>query len=302
MDNIARLKRVTDLFVEGTEVFLGYDDDRKAVLIWVNKLNSFEIEEARRDGVARRGERMSQLGKPDNPERAGLEAEMATWSETQLQKAWVAQKVDEVYLDVLNDIETSPEWREKIDRMRRLPELLDDAGVADDDPRREELSDLQAKYMQAISEGQAAKHKELMTEAGQIERDDLIKDYVEKWRQRESLDDFMEERRTSELYIAMRECQGTAKGNAEGGKPLWDHTNCNHNARFLGARGEVRSLPEPVIEMIIDATDSLRISQRESGNSDAPASSSASSEPSSVSEVPSIPSSPIEMPADVPTT
>lgn len=300
MDSIARLKRVTDLFVEGIEVYLGDDDSGNPVVVWVNKLNSFEIEDARRDGVARRGERMAELGKPDNPERAGMEAEMATWTDEGLQRAWVTQKVDEVYLDVLNDIETDPEWRERVERMRRLPDLLDDGNVPEDDPRRKELAEEQNAYVQAVADGQAAKHKELLEEAAGMERSALERDFAEKWRQRQTLDEFMEERRSTELFIALRECQATRKGTADDGRQLWDHTNCNHNQKLLPDRKMVRQLPEPVIAKVIDAVDGLRISQREAGNSDAPASSSASSGQSSAAEVPSIPSIPTEMPSGAP--
>lgn len=302
MDNISRLKRVTDLFVEGTEVYLGDDDEGKPVLIWVNKLNSFEIEEARRDGVARRGERMAELAKEDNPERAGLEAEIALWTDEGLRRAWVGQKIDEVYLEVLDDLETDPEWRERVERIRRLPQLLDDDNVPEDDPRRIELENEQTAWLTAISEGQAKKQKDLLAEAEQQERADLERDYIEKWRQRHSLDEFMQERRTTELFIAMRECVGTFSGHGSDGRRLWDHTDCNHQARFLPDRKSLRTLPEPVIERIIDAVDNLRVSQRDAGNSGAPASSSASSGQRNEQAEVSTLSTPAETPSDAPTS
>ena len=71
MDPAERLRRITDLFEEGVVVPLGEDLDGP-ILLWVNKLNSFQVEEARRDGVARRGMRLAELGKPDTPERAAI--------------------------------------------------------------------------------------------------------------------------------------------------------------------------------------------------------------------------------------
>jgi hypothetical protein len=291
-----RLRRVTDLFVEGEEVFLGYDDNQEAVVVWVNKLNTFEIEEARRDGIVQRGLKMRDLGDPDNPERAAFDAEVQLMTDEKLQQAWVNHHVEEMYLDVVNDVESSEEWRVKVEEMRRMPTLLRDAGASDDDPRWKQLEEMQIAYMEALRAGQEQKQKESLREAQEFTRKDLEASYFEKWRERQTLDLFMEERRITEIYVASRECYAIGK---PGG---WDHSKCDHGKRLLPERALVKSLPPQVIEKIIDALDRLTTPQRDAGNSDAPVSSSASSEPSSVSEAPSTPSSPDETPSGVPTS
>ena len=290
MDINARLRRVTDLFIEGEEILLGYDDDRKPVLIWVNKLNSFEIEEARRDGIVQRGLKMRDLAEEGNPERQAFYAEVRLLTDDALRKAWVNQRVEELYLDVLDDVEGSEEMREKAELLRRLPTLLADAEAGEDDPRRQQLQDLQVEYLEAIRTGQEKRQKEALREAEEFDRADLEASYFEKWRERQTLDIFMEERRITEIFVAARECYATRKPG--GG---WDHRECDHNQRLLPERALVKRLPPRVVEQLVDTLDRITASQRESGNSDAPESSSASSERSSESEAPSIPSSPAEM-------
>src|SRR3954466_14924513 len=114
MDYAQRLRRITDLFEEGVVVPLGVDQTGD-LLLWVNKLNSFQTEEARRDGVARRGMRLSELGKPDTPERAAIDSEVETMTLDELRQAWVNQQAEEMYLAALDDIDAEPEWRERLD-------------------------------------------------------------------------------------------------------------------------------------------------------------------------------------------
>src|SRR3954465_15752048 len=132
MDYAQRLRRITDLFEEGVVVPLGVDQTGD-LLLWVNKLNSFQTEEARRDGIARRGMRLAELGKPDTPERAAIASEIEQMSIEDLRLAWGNLQIEELYLAALNDVEAEPEWREKLDTIRRMPTLLEEAHAADDD-------------------------------------------------------------------------------------------------------------------------------------------------------------------------
>lgn len=295
-----RLRRVTDLFVEGTELYLGMDDGGKPVLIWVNKLNSFETEEARRDGLARRGERVLQLSQQDNPERLALEMSLSNWTMQQLAEARASQLSEETYLGVVNDIEAEAEWQEKLALMRRLPSLLDDSGVSSEDPRWKELDEIRTGYLNEIRTRQEKTHAEQVREFLATDREELQKSFFEAWSNRASLDSYMEEKQVTELFYAMRDCVATERGRTESGAILWDHTDCNHNSRLCTERADVRKLPEGIIERVIETLEEIVVPQRESGNSDAPASSSASSERPSKEEA-STASTPEETSPAVPT-
>lgn len=273
-----RLRRVTDLFIEGTERYLGNDEHGKPTLIWVNKLNSFETEEARRDGMVRRGERIMQLAKEDSPERLALAANVDNWSMSELAEARLGQVTEEIYMQVLNDLEAEKEWQERLAMIRRLPTLLDDQNAPPDDPRRTQLEDLMTEYLQEIARRQTALQQERLAELAEMEREALEAAFYDGWRQRASLDEYMAEKAITELFYAIRDCVATERGQDPDGKRLWDHTDCNHAQRLMDQRSQVRALPERVIEIAQDALESINVTQREAGNLAAPASSSGSSE------------------------
>lgn len=295
-----RLRRVTDLFVEGTELYLGNDDSNEPVVIWVNKLNSFEVEEARRDGVSARGLRLLELENESSPEHQAMRNQLGRWSDDELREARVDQMSDELYLGVVNDLEADEDWSEKITMLRRMPQLLRDEGAPADDPRRVQVDELNSAYLSELRDRMGAVQKQKLREMGDLGREDLVSDFMEQWRNRLSLDEFMAEQRRTQLFAAMRDCKATEVKTDT--VTRWDHAQCDHTVRLLRARSEVSTLPEGVIQKVMDVIDGITVPQRESGNSDAPASSSASSEPSSVQEEESTPSIPVETPSGAPTT
>jgi hypothetical protein len=62
------LDRVTDLWVEGTTVYLG-EDPQGPLCLWVNTLNSFQHDDARRDGQAAQHSLSRQLRDETHPAR-----------------------------------------------------------------------------------------------------------------------------------------------------------------------------------------------------------------------------------------
>jgi len=298
----AAVTRIVDLFSEGKEVFLGMDPTtHKPIVVWVNKLNSFETQEARADANARRSERMHALGQPNAPEKLGFDAEVAPLTQEMLAQRIVESKGDEIYLDVINDIETDPEWRERRDRMERLPSLLDDSGAAEDDPRRETLHQDQVDWLKAISEGQAKRQAEVLRDAMELTREELLAQLWDRYRQRETLDVFIGERKATALYFAMRECEAVDVGTSVE-QPEWDHAGCDHSKRLLTERKEVYALPDPVVEKCSAALDAMTIGTRAAGNSAAPSSSSGSSEPASAEAEDSTPSTPEATSPEPPTS
>ena len=294
-----RLRRVTDLFVEGSELYLGDDDQGEPVVLWVNKLNSFEVEEARRDAVAARGLRLLELEKEDNPERQAMLSQIGRWTVDRLREARVDQQGDELYLQAINDMESDEEWAEKVSMLRRMPQLLKDENAPADDKRHAQLTELNAEYMQALQDRLGKLQAEKLKELKDDDREKLVQDFMEAWQHRLSLDEFMAEKRRTELFFALRDCKAQ-RVKYDGGE-RWDHKGCDHRERLVPARSEVSSLPEGVIGRAMDVMDGVTVPQRESGNSDAPASSSGSSEQPSVSEE-STPSIPVETPPVAPTT
>lgn len=297
-----RLRRVTDLFIEGTELFFGFEKDGTTpILIWSNKLNSFESQEAQNDGQAARGLRLAELSKDDSPDVLALKATMSGWDDDKLAEQRVEQMVEDIYLQVINDLETSPEWREKLELVRRGTAILDDSGAEDTDQRRETILQAQNEYIEALRKGQSEEQLRRLADIKGNARDTNEADFLEEWRKRTSIEDFMRERRATEIFLSLRDCKGTVAGTSDNGELQFDHTDCDHNQKLLAERKEVFALPEELLKRAGDALDGITVPARAAGNSDAPASSSASSEQPSA-EADSTPSTPEGMQPVVHTT
>lgn len=296
-----RLKRITDLFLEGTELYLG-DDLEGPVVVWVNKLNSFETDDVRRDAMVRRGERLAELAAEKSPEKAGVLAEMRLWSHEKLIEEYLGTKSDERYLQAMDDLQTDPKWRDLVERLQRAPLLHEIEDLDAEDPRRKALEADNREYEQRVAKMVKKHETSARKDLTGLDRADVETSYFEQWRQRQTLNEFMEARRYAEMYYSMRQCKGVKGDLRETGGWSWTHKDCDHTQRYLDDRRQVRSLPEGVIEAVIEAMDQIRINDREAGNSDAPTNSSGSSEPSSAPEAASNPSSPEETPSDAPMT
>lgn len=302
MDFMERFARVTDLFQEGTEVYVGDDPETdKPLVIWVNKLNSFETEEARADGNVRRSERMAALGKTDSIERMSVETQMGLWDDETLAANYVSFSEQDVFMKALDDLETDPDMRERIERLRRLPEQMAEQGADADDPRHEALAEDQQAYLQAIDKATRLRLRDLTDEALAMGREKLEKAYFVTWVERQTLDYFMAEHRKTQIFFAMRRCEAEDVSTVPG-KRVWDHGNCDHSLRALKDRSAVRGLPDQITQRVIDAIDAMRVSPRQAGKSDAPPSSSDSSGQSSTPEAASMPSSPEATPVAPPTS
>jgi hypothetical protein len=292
-----RSRRIEDLFVEGEECLLG-QDETGPVVVWVNKVNSFDAEEARKDGAVERGRRIAELSKPDNVELLGIQAQVNSWDLERLADNRVQQQSDKLSLAALDDIEA--DHKELLDRVRRGPELLADADLDPKDERFQQLQRDQGEYFRILREAQAKHFEDAKDKALELTRDQLVEDFIEAWRDRAALEGFMTEQRITELWYAMRECDATII-EWNGADPVFDHENCDHSKRLLPGRAQVRRMSDAALDKIIHVYDNLGVSAREAGNSGAPASSSASLEQPSEPEE-STPSTPVETPLVAPMT
>jgi hypothetical protein len=296
------LIRLTALFDEGKEAYLG-DHEGKPVVVWMNKLNSFDTEEALRDASVRRAERMGELGE-DSPELRGARAEVAMWTDEQLRQAIVSSQEGDVTSEAFDNLQTEEGWSELEDYVARAPALLADEEVKPGDPRFKTLNEKLAEYTRRLKvETDNVVDQHIKDLAG-IERGTLEAKFLEEWRARRTYDEWAGTRRTTELYLSARKCEAVLAGGGVSlaGEMTWDHSACDHSERLLSDRSSVRKLPDGALRIMVETYESLRIPPRVVGNSDAPASSSGSSELSSAPEDQSSPSFQGEMPAAAPTT
>jgi len=267
--NLDRLSRITDLFLEGKEMDFGVDADGLPIVVWVGKLNSFEEEEARRDGSAARSLRMLALNE-DAPEVREAREELGELTRTELIQIIAAQNFDEDYLLAVDDVESDEEWKEKLEAMR-MTFLLPDADLAEDDPRHEQAYELNRDYLVAINEAATKRQAAREADCQMKDLDDLQDLFIKNWKTRVGMAEFMAEQRSTQLFYALRDCQAVSEGEGK-----WNHSRCKHT-RLLSERSQVRSLPEEVLEKGIAMLQQITVDRRTAGNLDVPMSSSESS-------------------------
>lgn len=283
--SLDRLRRVTDLFVEGTEYLAG-EDAAGPVVLWINKLNSFQAAEAQKDGIGRRYIALAQL--KESGEYAGMLAEIEMTAHDRLAADWVEMNGTEIYLAAMNDLDLESELREEREALERVEDLQDDAGVADDAPERAVGLAFKQNWLSKFQDLQTAKQAEWLRDAKEMAPAELQEKFLEKWREMRTHAEYEREHRATQLFFAVRRCEAT---RVESG---WDHRGCDHNQRWMKDRKEVQELPEALLANLQDTLESVTVPTRAAGNSDAPANSSESSELSSAPEAVSNPSSPEE--------
>lgn len=279
-----RLRRVTDLFIRGQEVEVA-----PGVAVWVNKPNSFERDEADKDGRTGRQRRLLPLREPQDPEDRSDELQLAyaateSLSTDELVTGAVSQNRSREYLLALDDIRADEAWAEDMVLLERADALQAD-GSQMSEAEAEAMIELNAKYMNEIDKRFTDRMTVLEDEIRAEPREKLIQLYLETWRQTVGLEAYELERWKTQMYYAVRECDAPKDGNGR-----WDHTKCRH-LRLLESRREVNDLPDDFITLVDPVLQNLLVPPRDAGNSDAPTSSSASSEPQS-EQAESTPSTP----------
>ncbi len=278
MSNKLKLKRINDLFSEGDMCYLGDDETGVPVCVWVNKPNSIEEEEARLDGQAGRMEILMALSDPSHPEMQHAHMLIEKMTDDELYATAVSQNADQMLAMASLDVDADKEWTDKLDYLRRQNELLDDAKVSEDDPRRAEYAKVNGEYIDAV-EAYYEKRKEAKLEEykakGRKEVEDL---FIEDIKDRLSLDHYMLERRITQMFYASRECDATG----DEGRKNFDHSKCDHSKRLFAERVEVRELPENVLGKINDKFEAILVGVRNVSNFPEPQNSSDSSAPPSI--------------------
>lgn len=272
MSNKMKLKRIVDLFTEGETCFLGDDENAKPVCVWMNKCNSIEEEEARLDSQSARTEKLLAMADPMHPEVAHLHMIMAEWSDDELFEAAANHQYEENTVHALADIEADKEWTERLEYLRRQPELLDDAKVEEDDPRRKQLEEYNKQYFEKVSELVKERQEKTLAEIKAKGRAVVEEEFLKMYKDRLAIDHYILEGRISKLFFSARECEAS---RAEDG--AWNHSQCDHSKRLFSNRSEVREMPEHVLNKILETFESMMVGGKNVANFPEPQNSSESS-------------------------
>ncbi len=276
MSNKQKLKRITDLFTEGETCFLGDDENAKPVCVWVQKNNSIEEEEARLDAQSARTQVLLSMADGTHPEVKNAEVTISEWSDEELFQAVANQKYDECLTLALADVEAEEDWKEKLEYLRRQPQLLDDANVPADDPRRVQWNEYNEEYVALIQKTADERQGKILEETKAKGREEVSKEFIKDYKDRLSIDSYVLEAKITKLFYALRECDAQRKGEGE-----WDHSECNHRNYLVEHRGEIRELPQHVMSKVLATFEDLQVGARNVANFPEPQSSSDSSVPPS---------------------
>lgn len=258
---LLKLHRVTELFHTGTELVLNSDPEN-LLIFWIGKLNSFEEEECRKDGVAARTRVVTRVKDAESDEHDVLYTSMSTLSIAELIDSIVQAKISEDSNNAVDDVEAEEEWQDMREYLRRENVLLNDEGASDDDPRREHIKKKSDEYWETVTKFSDKRQAQRRNDLRDLTREDLEEQYVEAYQEIAGLASYLKERRVSEVYYALREC-AAIPGGESGGE--WDHTACTHD-RFLSTRAEVRTLPDEFLERVKQALDNIMVPPKEAGN------------------------------------
>lgn len=261
-----KYRRVTDLYVEGTAHVL-----KDGSTIWLQVLNPFELDEARRDAQVARARLVMALksdhGSDDRTRvTSWFFAEGREVAIERLVEAGVGNKL----VEILTELRDDPDWAEKFSIMDRSEDL---AALPPEDAERKMLEQINAEYLAQVAQMQASERDFLLRKYQASTDADLVEAYVDTFLERRGSEVAIAEFAVTELWYAARVCDGV-----RGSDGTFDHGGCDgHRLTAFESKVEVRDLPEALQDELRAALAELTMTARDAKNSARQGSSSASS-------------------------
>jgi len=265
--NRSKYRKLPDLYVKGAELVL-----EDGLVMWLQALNPFEVEEARKDAQvarARFGLAMKTIGSPEYDQ---LHASVLLRGETATIDDIIDARGADFFLKATQEIQVDPEWKERVEIMERS-----DAGdLSEDDPERALLNQINKDWLAEVQRRQV-EDKDLLRE--QLERmsaEELMDEYSKEWIDRRGNVFALQAYIMTEVFYGARVCDAVPDDMGYFG--TGSHASCNHRERVFESRDDVRELPTDLYEALREKFDSIAMSIRDAKNSPRPLSSSESSQ------------------------
>lgn len=281
-----KYKRIPALYIVGRELVL-----RDGTVLWMQALNPLQKDEAQQDAQAARSRLVMAL-KSDHgsDERTKVEAAFLEDGREAAIERLVGAKAYEHLMKAVNEIQDDPDWKERLEILKRQDELM---ARPPEDAERKLVEQINAEYLAEIQRRQDDERSFLMGTYKTKPDEELVDEYIELYIDRRGSEVARHEYDLTEIWFAARVCDATEKAPGE-----WDHANCEgHTLQAFEAKVEVRSLPEDLQTEMSAVMAGINMSVREAKNSARQGSSSGSSPlPSEVEE--STPSTQDETPSE----
>lgn len=283
----SKYKKVTDLYVQGTEVVL-----KDESVIWVQALNPFEYQEAQQQASAARSRVVLAMKEIGSDEFLRFKAQAAEMPREEKVKNLAQRQAQDALTNILSGIEADDDWAEVIQVLERSDDLQ--TGTEEE---RELIAKKNHEYLEEVQRRgnlERENREAVLSAEPDEELDRLLADaYVEHVAGERAMTEF----EAVEVLKGARACDATPRDDG-----TWDHSACEgHRLTAFEDLNEVRTLPEELYASIRAGFAAINVPPMEVKGSGSEAS---SSEPSSVpsEQVASEPSSPEEASKSAPGT
>lgn len=256
--------RATALFSQGTELELEED-----LVIWLQVLNPFELEDAKGAASAARSRLVLALQEHGSDELARYEAMLSEMSEDELVELLIQAKHGETLLEVTDAIENDPEWAERMNLIEREEEIR---ALPDTAEERKLLEGYEVEYITEVQQRMDYELKMLKAHYDGLTPEQRRTEFRRFWIDRRGGERAMEEFRLKEHFYAARVCDAVKRPDG-----TFDHKPCDHGIRVWETEGEVRHLPDELRNAIDAKLRELTMSPKGRSGSDNPRDSSESS-------------------------
>jgi hypothetical protein len=259
-----RLRRVTDLFVDGTVVELP-----DGSYLWAQALNPYERDECVSDAQVARA-RLVMAMREAGTERLKVEARLDEVGRQTCVTELAGVKADEKYQSFIAEVQDDPEWTERMDIIRRT-----DFNNAAKPPTDEEVTLIAKIEKEFFAEVRARADAERDYQIKSLERlsdEDFLSEYAEAWMEKRGAALGQAEFSLTELWLCIRLCEATK--NADGD---YDHSACGtHEYRLFDSKADARTAPAGLQDKLTVALRELQMGTRDPKDLGSPRSSSGS--------------------------
>lgn len=277
MSSRSKYRKLTDLYADGVEVLLDSDDG--LVVMWVQALNKFEVEEARQVASTTRSRYTLAVKSVGSPEYDQVKAAFNSRTPEAVINELVANKATEHFLAAHQELEVDPEWKERHEIIRRTEDI---EHLDPDHPERIALTEINAQWISEVQRLTTDNSDFYRRDLERLGPDELLETYLDEWLVRRAQSLALSEYNVCEIYYGARVCD--AVPGEDGKFTKASHSACNHKERVYGSRDEVRELPDELWDMLYAAVQEVGMTVREAKNSPRPLSSSEPSQQPSSAE------------------
>lgn len=256
-----KYRRLTSLYSKGVEVEI--EDD---LVIWVEALNPFELEDAKSAAQAAKSRLVLSLEEHGSDEMTRFEGYISELGRDQLIDVLINARSGELLVQVSDEIDNDPDWN---DRMAVLEREDDLKARTPEDSERKLLEQYSREYLEEMNTRLDYEGKRLKRDLEGYPDEDLRKEFRKFWVERRGGDRALEEFRLKEHFYAARICDGVKRPDG-----TFDHSTCDHSIRVWETEEEVRHLPDEVRDLLDEALQGLNMSPKEPSDSDSRESSS----------------------------